>query len=30
MIRRLDGERPADARRKLFMIFNRGEFSTAH
>ncbi|MBO6061472.1 MAG: U32 family peptidase, partial [Clostridia bacterium] len=26
----LDGEKPPSARRKLFEIFNRGEFSTAH
>ncbi len=26
----LDGEKPASARRQLFEIFNRGEFSTAH
>lgn len=26
----LDGEKPKNARRTLFSIFNRGEFSTAH
>lgn len=26
----LDGEKPASARKDLYMIFNRGEFSTAH
>ena len=26
----LDGEKPYDARKQLFSIFNRGEFSTAH
>ena len=26
----LDGEKPNDARKTLFSIFNRGEFSTAH
>ena len=26
----LDGEKPSSARRELFEIFNRGEFSTAH
>lgn len=26
----LDGEKPRDARKKLFEIFNRGEFSSSH